>query len=103
MCTMKIWKRNDTHFFITGTFLLQNSATRSILSQGKKKKKVFWFYFSFQSFISQDQPPHSELPSSFLTSTFEKYQGVSIPSFTHGVVYGNQPRCFLELGYDSLF
>lgn len=67
------------------------------------RKKVFGFYFSFQSFISLDQPPHSELPSSFLTSTFEKYQGISIPSFTHEVVYGNQPRCFLELGYDSLF
>ena len=53
MCTMKIWKRNDTHFFITVTFLLQNSATRSILSQGKKKKKgvmvllfISVFYFS---------------------------------------------------------
>lgn len=56
---MKIWKRNDTHFFITVTFLLQNSAAQSILSQGKKKGvlvllfiSVFYFSESAPTFIT---------------------------------------------------
>ena len=92
------------HSFLHYCHLFAAKLSRTVNSISGKKKRCFGFTFHFSLLFLRISPHIHNCHLHFSPRHLKNIREyLSIPSFTHEVVYGNQPHCFLELGYDSLF